>query len=51
MKKLYIISKTTLGADCVLDHELLIDKFRQLEESRETYQAIQVRPKSNPLQL
>ena len=28
MEKLYTISKTTMGTDCVLDHELLIAKFR-----------------------
>ena len=28
MEKLYTVSKTRLGADCVSDHELLIAKFR-----------------------
>ena len=28
MKKLYTVSKTTPGADCGSDHELLIAKFR-----------------------
>ena len=28
MEKLYTVSKTTLGADCGSDHELLIAKFR-----------------------
>ena len=28
MKKLCIVSKTRLGADCGLDHELLIENFR-----------------------
>ena len=28
MEKLYIVSKTRLGADCGSDHELLIAKFR-----------------------
>ena len=28
MEKLYTVSKTRLGADSGLDHELLIDKFR-----------------------
>ena len=28
MEKLYTVSKTKLGADCGLDHELLIAKFR-----------------------
>ena len=28
MEKLYTVSKTTQGADCGLDHELLVDKFR-----------------------
>ena len=28
MEKLYTVSKTRLGADCGLDHELLIAKFR-----------------------
>ena len=28
MEKLYIVSETRLGADCGLDHELLIAKFR-----------------------
>ena len=28
MEKLYIVSKTTLGADCGSDHELLIAKFK-----------------------
>ena len=28
MEKLYIVSKTRLGADCSSDHELLIAKFR-----------------------
>ena len=28
MEKLYIVSKTRLGADCVSDHKLLIAKFR-----------------------
>ena len=28
MEKLYTVSKTRLGADCSLDHELLIAKFR-----------------------
>ena len=28
MEKLYIVSKTRLGADCGSDHELLITKFR-----------------------
>ena len=28
MEKLYTVSKTRLGADCGLDHELLVDKFR-----------------------
>ena len=28
MEKLYTVSKTRLGADCVSDHELFIAKFR-----------------------
>ena len=28
MEKVYTVSKTRLGADCVSDHELLIAKFR-----------------------
>ena len=28
MEKLYTVRKTTLGADCGLDHELLIVKFK-----------------------
>ena len=28
MEKLYIVSKTRLGADCGSDHEFLIAKFR-----------------------
>ena len=28
MEKLYIVTKTRLGADCVSDHGLLITKFR-----------------------
>ena len=28
MEKLYTVSKTRLGADCGLDHEFLIAKFR-----------------------
>ena len=28
MEKLYTVSKTRLGADCGLDHELLVAKFR-----------------------
>ena len=28
MEKLYIVSKTRLGADCGSDHEVLIAKFR-----------------------
>ena len=28
MEKLYTVTKTTLGADCGSDHELLIAKFR-----------------------
>ena len=28
IEKLYIVSKTRLGADCGSDHELLIAKFR-----------------------
>ena len=28
MEKLYTVSKTRLGADCVSDYELLIAKFR-----------------------
>ena len=28
MEKVYTVSKTRLGADCVSDHELLITKFR-----------------------
>ena len=28
MKKLYIVRKSSLGADCGSDHELLIAKFR-----------------------
>ena len=28
MEKLYIVTKTRLGADCGSDHELLIAKFR-----------------------
>ena len=28
MEKLYIVSRTRLGADCGSDHELLIAKFR-----------------------
>ena len=28
MEKLYTVAKTRLGADCGLDHELLIEKFR-----------------------
>ena len=28
MEKLYTVSKTRLGADCVSDHELLIAKFK-----------------------
>ena len=30
-------AKTRLGADCGSDHELLIAKFRQIEESRENH--------------
>ena len=37
MEKLYIVSKTRLGADCGLDHELLIAKFRlKLQKVGET---------------
>ena len=37
MEKLYTVSKTTLGADCGSDHELLIAKFRlKLKKMRET---------------
>ena len=37
MKKVYIVSKTRLGADSGTDHELLITKFRfKLEKVRET---------------
>ena len=32
---LYSQAKTRPGADCGSDHELLIAKFRQIEESRE----------------
>ena len=28
MEKLYTVTKTSLGADCGSDHELLIPKFR-----------------------
>ena len=28
MEKLYTVSKTRPGSDCVSDHELLISKFR-----------------------
>ena len=28
MEKLYLVSKTKLGADCGSDHELLIGQFR-----------------------
>ena len=28
MKKLYTVSKSKMGVDCVSDHELLIAKFR-----------------------
>jgi len=39
MEKLYIQSaKTRLGADCGLDHELLIARFRlKIEESGEIH--------------
>ena len=37
MEKLYIVSKTRLGADCGSDHELLIAKFRlKLKKVRKT---------------
>ena len=37
MEKLYTVSKTRLGADCGLDHELLIAKFRlKLKKAVET---------------
>ena len=37
MEKLYTVSKTRLGADCGLDHELLIAKFRlKLKKVRKT---------------
>ena len=37
MEKLYTVSKTTLGADCGSDHELLIAKFRhKLKKMRKT---------------
>ena len=37
MEKLYTVSKTRLGADCGLDHELLITKFRlKLKKVRKT---------------
>ena len=37
IEKLYTVSKTTLGADCGSDHELLIAKFRlKLKKMRET---------------
>ena len=37
MEKLYTVSKTTLGADCGSDHELLIAKFRhKLKKVRKT---------------
>ena len=35
-------AKTRPGADCGSDHELLIAKFRQVEESGENHQTIQV---------
>ena len=50
MEKLYIVRKkkkkktknTRLGANCGSNHELLIVKFRQIEEDKENHQAIQV---------
>ena len=37
MEKLYTVNKTRLGADCGLDHELLIAKFRlKLMKERRT---------------
>ena len=35
-------ARTRLGADCGLDHEFLIVKFRLIEESGENHQTIQV---------
>ena len=35
MEKLYTVSKNKPGADCGSDHELLIAKLRQIEESME----------------
>ena len=45
MEKLYIVSKTRLGADCGSDHDLLIAKLRlKLKKVGET-----ARPNSNHL--
>ena len=37
MDKLYTVSKNETGSDCGSDHELLIAKFKQIEESRESH--------------
>ena len=45
MEKLYTVRKKKKkrpGADCGSDHELLIAKFRLIEESREKHWIIQV---------
>ena len=49
---LYIVTtKTRPGDDCSSDHELLIVKFRLIEECKEKHLTIYVGPKSNPLCL
>ena len=51
MKRLYTVSKNKTGRWLGSDHEVLIAKFRQIEESGGNHQTIQVRPKSSPLWL
>ena len=41
-KKKKKTKNTRLGANCGSNHELLIVKFRQIEEDKENHQAIQV---------